>query len=95
MKAFARRSHLHFVQDAVVGGDDEFLRIHGLRGMNHLRRRTHHIGLRHGRGRFRMHQNFGVRMLRLQHIQLHAFEFVMHQTGTCHSSMSAPVSFWM
>ncbi|MNS88892.1 hypothetical protein D3C72_1228840 [compost metagenome] len=79
-EVLAGRRHAHLVQDAVVGGDDELGRVQLLCGLDQLRGRADHIGLRHHVfRRFRVHQDLGVGEFAAQQVQLDALELVVHQ----------------
>ncbi len=70
------------MQNAVVGGDDEFVGVQALGGGDQLRGGADYVGLRYHRfGRFRVHQDLGIRVLLTQQFQFDAFELVMHQAG--------------
>src|ERR1043166_1681242 len=77
-----RRELAHLMQDAVVGGDDEFLGVKLLRSFDELSRRADHVGqLEYRLRRLGMRQHFRLRALELQLFELEGLELVVHDAG--------------
>ena len=73
-----RRELAHAMKDAVVGRDDEGLRVHLQHRVEQLRGRADHVGLLDDAlRRLRMHEHQRAGMLRLQQVELEPLELVV------------------